>query len=255
MGAPESPADAGQLAPGTVVIGDLHLDPMGGRDVEEFVRWLDGLRGVPRLVVLGDLFDLWIGPEQTRLPGSIPVLDALKRFTWRGGVLDVVAGNRDFLLDGSFEAWTGAALRVGGFTATTPAEQRVLVIHGDELCTLDLAYQRMKRVLRARWTRAVFGALPFAVKRKLAAGVRGTSRRVVPRKPESVRAMQESTCRELARQHAARTVVCGHAHTFRDERLEDGPRWLVIDGWGGRRDALRLDRGGEWVGLEARSLA
>ena len=250
-GAVESPV---AFDAGTLVIGDLHLDPLGGTGVEAFVAWLDRLREVPRLVVLGDLFDLWIGPDPTRLAGAVPVLDGLKRLTWRGVALDVIPGNRDFLLDGSFEAWTGARLRPAGLRATSATGEAVLVLHGDELCTLDRPYQRMKRVLRTPAARRAFGGLPFALKHALATRLRGASRRVVPRKPAAVKAMQESACRAVAERHGARTVICGHAHRWRDERLDGGPRWIVIDGWGGDRDALQIDAAGEWTGRASADL-
>jgi UDP-2,3-diacylglucosamine pyrophosphatase LpxH len=62
--------------------------------------------------------------------------------------------------------------------------------------------------------------------------------------------MQESACRELAAQHRARTVVCGHAHRYRDETLADGTRWIVLDAFGGAKDVLEVGPGGELALVE-----
>ena len=53
------------------MIADLHLDvgPSGG-EAREFARFVESLRGVPRLVVLGDLFDAWVGPAQMELAAA-----------------------------------------------------------------------------------------------------------------------------------------------------------------------------------------
>ncbi|MCP3914180.1 MAG: UDP-2,3-diacylglucosamine diphosphatase [bacterium] len=223
---------------GTLVIGDLHLAPTGGAGVDAFVEWLDRLSDVPQLVIVGDLFDAWVGHEQVRLAGTIPVLDALKRLSWRGTRVDVLHGNRDFLLDGFFEAWTGAHVWPEGLVAALPDGARALVVHGDELCTEDRSYQRLKFVLRARVTKGALRRLPFFVKRRLAAGLRAASRRAVPAKPAPRKAMQENACRALAAEREVALLVCGHAHRFQDVQVEGGPRWIVLDAFGGERDCV-----------------
>ena len=57
------------LAPGTVVIGDLHLDLFDEAHAAPFAAWCAGL-DAPRLVILGDLFEFWVGRKQLRVPGA-----------------------------------------------------------------------------------------------------------------------------------------------------------------------------------------
>lgn len=236
------------LEPGTRVIGDLHLDPIGEARIAAFAAWCAALRDCPRLIILGDLFDVWVGPAQARLEGSRAVLEALAQLAARGVELEVVPGNRDFLMGPDFERAAGARLWPGGFAAQWPAGgERVLFVHGDELCTLDLPYQRMKRVLRSGPARFLAPRLPLAFARWAAARLRKRSRLAVARKRPEATEIQASACRALAAAARGSTLVCGHAHQFRDERLPDGPRWIVLDAWGGRRDVLRADSGGEWV--------
>lgn len=59
------------------------------------------------------------------------------------------------------------------------------------------------------------------------------------------KAMQADACAELARIHRAKTVVCGHAHAFRDEKLADGTRWIVLDAFGGARGVIDVGESGE----------
>lgn len=228
------------IEPGTLVIGDLHLDPLGGAEAEAFAAWLGALRGCPRLIVLGDLFETWIGRKQLRLPGSAAVIAALRACVERGTALDVIPGNRDFLLGVDFERWTGGRVHAGGLVGEF-AGGRLLVLHGDELCTKDVSFMRMKRVLHSRLARGVLPRLPFFVLRWLAGRLRAASQRAVPRKPSAEKAMQSDAARAAAAAAGADVLVVGHAHAFRDERLPGGLRWLVIDGWGGARDTLVLD--------------
>lgn len=236
------------LPSGTWVVADLHLDPAGGADVERFGTWIDRLEGVPALVVLGDLFDVWVGPAQARLAGAARALEALARLTARGTALALVPGNRDFLLGDDFERACGGEVHARGFVGRLPGTgQRVLLLHGDELCTRDRGYQRLKRVLRSAPVRWLAPRLPLAVARRAARGLRGASERAVPRKPDPEKALQPEAVRALAAAERAATLVCGHAHRFRDEVLPDGPRWLVLDAFGGPRDALRVGPAGELV--------
>ncbi len=230
------------LTGGSLVICDLHLDPVGGEVLDAFVRWVEEL-DVPTLVILGDLFDVWVGPSQGRLEGSARVLTALKGLADRETAIEIIPGNRDFLMGANFEARTGARIHPDGFVGLG-ADQRVLFVHGDELCTKDHAYQRMKRVLRSGPMRWVALHLPLSVARWAAGRIRRVSTRSVPRKPAEEKSMQADACRQFAGEAGAGTLVCGHAHVFRDEELPSGPRWIVLDGWGGDQDALRIEADG-----------
>jgi len=231
-----------KLASGSLVICDLHLDPVGGTVLDDFVAWLEALE-VPTLVILGDLFDVWVGPSQGRLAGSARVLEALRDLAARGTAIEIIPGNRDFLMGPDFEGRTGARIHPTGFVGRC-AHERVLFVHGDELCTEDHAYQRMKRILRSSPMRWIALHLPLSVARWAAGRIRGASQRSVPLKPSAEKAMQPAACSALARAFSASTLVCGHAHVFRDEELAGGPRWIVLDGWGGARDALRIGADG-----------
>jgi len=242
------PAEAAVLEPGTLVIADLHLDPAGDGRVTEFVAWLARVRAAraPALLVLGDLFDVWVGPVQARLAGASAVSSGLAELAKISRVV-VLHGNRDFLLGEAFERATGCRVFEEGYLGQLPGaegpEGRVAFVHGDQLCTRDRSYQRLKRVLRSGPVRALAPRVPYAVAGWAAGRLRGASQRAVPAKPDWEQAMQPTAVTGIARSVAARTLVCGHAHVFRDERLEDGTRWIVLDSWGGERDLLRVDEG------------
>jgi len=237
------------LEPGALAIADLHLDLEDAQSTAAFAAWLDALPAAPRLIVLGDLFEFWVGPAHARLPGARAVLEALARAVRRGTAIDLVPGNRDFLLDARFERACGARVRPAGLLAhwSTPdaRTRRALFVHGDELCTLDLGYQRLKRVLRSSPTRALASALPLSVGRAVGRRLRRASQRALERKPSAQAQQQAAAASELCARHGADLIVCGHAHAWRDERLGGGARWIVLDAFGGARDLLRLGAAGE----------
>lgn len=233
-----------ELPAGSLLIGDLHLDLERSADVESFVRWLEGLPRFPALVVLGDFFEYWIGQAQASSAGGRAVIGALSRLTAAGTALEVVHGNRDFLLDARFEQATGARVHPDGFVGRTDGGGRVLVVHGDELCTLDRGYLRLRRVLRSGAVRGLARGLPRAVAAAVARRLRRASTAALETKPAAEAEQQPEAARELARELGVTALVCGHAHRFRDEQLGEGVRWLVLDAFGGERDLLRVGPGG-----------
>jgi UDP-2,3-diacylglucosamine hydrolase len=247
------------LETGTLLVADLHLDlaPGAGEGArlerERFQAWLAGL-DAPRLVILGDLFDAWVGPAHARLDAAAEVIAGLARLTRRGTAVDVVVGNRDFLLDAHFERASGARVFPRGVLAR-PAESAGgrpwLLIHGDELCTDDQGYQRLKRVLRSRAVTWAAPRLPGAVALFAAKRLRRASVRALASKPRASAEQKPGAVRALAAAHGAELVVCGHAHSFKDER-QDGVRWVVVGAFGTSNDLLRVGAGGRLEPRETR---
>jgi UDP-2,3-diacylglucosamine hydrolase len=249
------------LAPGALFIADLHLDLLSESGCAEFPAWLGSLSRVPDLVILGDLFDVWVGPAQSRLPAAMLVLDALRSLSRRGTRIHVVPGNRDFLLDRTFEERSGARLYAEGLVArwkrADGQPERCLAIHGDLLCTLDRGYQNLRRVLRSRPLLWLAPRLPLAVGAGIGRRLRRASVQAIQEKLPEEKAMQASAARAAASAARAGSLICGHAHSAKDLRLEGGARWIVLDAFGGERDAAGIEPSGElllgsharWAGL------
>jgi UDP-2,3-diacylglucosamine hydrolase len=227
------------LPTGTVVVGDLHLDPLCEADCSRLVDWLAELEA-PCLVIVGDLFDAWVGPAHESSPGARRVLAALSLLTAEGTSVVLLHGNRDFLMGESLERATGARVAPEGLEGVLEDGTRVALIHGDELCTRDRSYQRLRSVLRSALVRSLAPRVPLAVAGAIARRLRSASVQAVAYKPRAEKEMQEEACRLAARERSAAVVVCGHAHRARDEQLSDGPRWVVLDAFGGDRDCLRV---------------
>ena len=163
----------------TFVLSDLHV-PHGGSPV---VQWLADLlqraqRARGRVLVLGDLFDSYVTPRQLQ-SGVCKDVASMFADAGRGGAqLALLHGNRDFLLGREWEDATGCAVVRGGMR-TQLAGLRALLLHGDELCVLDLPYQRAKRWLRTPFVRALARSLPLSFAESLAQRARQKSKRVI----------------------------------------------------------------------------
>jgi UDP-2,3-diacylglucosamine hydrolase len=236
-----------ELRAGARVIADLHLDLGDPESVAPFLEFLTGLRSCPQLVVLGDLFDVWVGPAQMSVGEAPRVLGALAGLAHHGTQLVVVHGNRDFLLERHFAERVGATLLPDGFVARLPDGSRMLCLHGDTLCTKDKGYQRLRRVLRSRPLLWLAPRLPYWFARALARRLRRASVRAIAAKLPDEKSIQRDAVVDAAREHRASIVLCGHAHAFRDEMVGD-VRWIVLDAFGGERGELRAGRQGVSAG-------
>src|SRR5690606_1525208 len=122
---------------------------------EQFLSFLaDEAATADALYILGDLFEYWIGDDDPD-PYYARMKAGLSQLT-RGGVpAFFMHGNRDFLVGEGFAAETGVRI------LTDPTEvvlygRRVLLSHGDALCTDDLTYQQVRRMTQdPNWRAAV----------------------------------------------------------------------------------------------------
>jgi UDP-2,3-diacylglucosamine hydrolase len=234
------------MAP-TLFISDLHLSRERPALVEAFQALLAGpVRGAGALYVLGDLFDVWLGDDQLRDPLAAGVAAALSASADAGVRVYLQRGNRDFLLGERFARAAGATLLPDAVVHPlhgTPT----LLMHGDQLCTDDLKYQRY----RAWWAdpthRRRFLALPWVARRGIGAMLRGASRRANKGKPETIMDVSDSAVAAALREHRASRLIHGHTHRpARHEHIVDdvSRERLVLADWYDRASYLRVDEQG-----------
>lgn len=222
------------LPSGSLVITDLHLDVEalatgGGPEFALLERFVAAAAGAPGLVILGDLFEFWLGPSH--VPAARPVLELLAGFP---GVVHLIPGNRDVLM-GAEVAPFGIHLHRSGFAAgpTEGGRTPLLCLHGDELCIHDRGYQRLRRTLRNPLVRGALRSLPRGLGRRLAERARSQSREAVAEKARGDLAQDRGEARRRLASAGAEALLVGHVHAFADERLPGGGRFAVLDAFDG----------------------
>jgi UDP-2,3-diacylglucosamine hydrolase len=243
-------ADRPAPTPPVVVAGDVHLSPDDPATADRFEAFLRGLPGrCATLLILGDLFDAWVGRAQAREPFARRFLDLLRGLAGAGVRIAFQAGNRDYAFDGA----DGLALDLWPDVVRTTGGGRVVVLtHGDLLCSADHRYQRMRSLLRGPVGKGALALLPYRVKAWLARGLRGLSRREVRRKPLASMGIDYGLARAWLDGYGADVLVAGHVHTGVHHRLPgDRPRdVLVLRDWSDAGGAVvRWD--GSSIALEA----
>ena len=234
-------------------ISDLHLcsaQPALTALFRQFC-WHEG-RAARAVFILGDLFDYWVHRDQAAEAPYAEILALLHGLHKQGTAVYLMVGNRDFALEADFLAQFGiialpdpALLQLG--------DQRVLLTHGDLLCSDDHRYQRFRRVIRHPMTRLTLGRLPYAWLQRIARGLRrGSSREVRAKAPAITDANPQTIVAALHGEGAfaldgATYDILIHGHTHRP-LWEQGPegRRMVLGAWDADGAQIGRWESGQW---------
>jgi len=231
---------------GTLFVSDLHLDAAYPAASAQFEVLLAGAaRGADALYILGDLFESWVGDDDDD-PERARICAALLAFSRSGVACHVCHGNRDFLLAAGFERRTGCRI-LADPTLIDLYGERVLLTHGDALCTADVAYQRLRRLVRdAGWQRR-FMRLPLPTRRLLADAARAGSRAHTGIVAAEIMDASETAVADVLRACRVRTLIHGHTHRpgVHEFDLDGTPaRRIVLGAWYEQGSCLKWDQRG-----------
>jgi len=236
----------GQRPAVTLFISDLHLDPSLPAVARQFRDFLAGpARRAETLYILGDLFEAWLGDDDPH-PGARSVVAELRRLVDSGVRCFVMHGNRDFLLGERFCRESGATLLPDRTTVDLYGE-RVLLMHGDALCTDDTSYQRLRRILRNPLVLWTLRHLGLAQRRALAQRLRAGSRAHVGTTAPEIMDVNPQAVAQAFRSAGVRTLIHGHTHRPAVHELTlDGheARRIVLGDWYTQGSALVWSRDG-----------
>jgi UDP-2,3-diacylglucosamine hydrolase len=231
----------------TLFISDLHLSPERPAIIGLFLAFLrDRAAGAEALYVLGDLFEYWIGDDAGRQPEVQPLIAALRALTRSGVPVYFMHGNRDFLLGEDFARDTGCRL-LADPTVITLYGERVLLMHGDTLCTDDAEYLRFRAMVRdPRWIQA-FLAKPIPERLAMAREYREMSKTATATKKPEIMDVNPAAVEAALRDHGVRHLIHGHTHRPAQHVLTlDGAtvRRTVLGDWYDQGSVLTCDANG-----------
>jgi len=217
----------------TLFISDLHLDPARPHIVELFTRFVAGdARQAEALYILGDLFESWIGDDDDS-PLALQIAQSLYALKQSGVRVFFMHGNRDFLLGQAYAEKAGMTLLNDPAVVEFDGE-RTLLMHGDTLCTDDVAYQEFRAVVRNPDWQNQFRARSLSERHAFAAQARAESvKHTAGAKPEIMDVNQAAVIAAMRKQRV-RTLIHGHTHRPSTHRFElDGQsaERIVLGDW------------------------
>ncbi len=132
----------------SLLISDLHLCESRPQITAAFLHFLSHTAiKADALYILGDLFEYWAGDDDINNPHHHPIIAGFKSLTDAGVKLYFMHGNRDFLISEGFCKAANITL-LPDPSLVNLYGKRVLLSHGDALCTDDLAYQAFRSQVR-----------------------------------------------------------------------------------------------------------
>jgi len=233
---------SGEATRNLAFVGDVHLD-LGDPALDDFLAFLDQLgRTCSRVVLLGDLFNLWVGQAEMEQAHHVAVSEKLAELRRHGVVVRYLEGNRDYriasryagrALDDSTEH--GLVEEFGG--------HRLFAIHGDLANVRDRQYRLWRRVSRSPAVWGLFNLLPATSRLRLAQNL---ERRMRGTNLDYKREFPEAQVRAYAEGYVTGgfdIVVLGHFHVERELEVTDpgrAGRILVLPEWKGSRRHLEV---------------
>lgn len=211
-------------------IADLHLTPERPLINAAFFRFLEHeAAGVSALYILGDFFEAWVGDDALDTPFAAELAQALRHRVNAGTAIYLMHGNRDFLLADAFCQASGVTL-IRDPTVIDLAGEKTLLMHGDTLCTDDVAYQAFRRQARDPGWQSVFLAKPLTERQALAHALRAQSEQIKADKTPEIMDANTDAVDQAMRQHGCTRLIHGHTHRPGQHLETLGERW-VLPAW------------------------
>lgn len=231
----------------SVFISDLHLAAERPHVVAAFLAFLEGPgREAERLYVLGDLFEYWAGDDELEDTLNASVAAAFAGLRAAGTAVYFLHGNRDLLVGRDFAQRSGAEL-IADPTRVDLYGTPTLLMHGDTLCTDDVAYQRFRAHARDARTQALFLSQPLALRRAQLKGLREQSESAKQAKSQDIMDVNAQAVEQVLRAAGYPRLIHGHTHRpARHVHEVDGhacERWVLPD-WYDRGGYLVCDAAG-----------
>ena len=237
----------------TLFISDLHLSAERPDITALFIRFLNHeARQAEAVYILGDLFEAWLGDDMV-LPEYVEAISSMRALSDSGVPLFIMHGNRDFLLGAEFAAMSGATL-LDDPTTIDLYGQPTLVLHGDTLCTDDVAYQQFRAMVRnPAWQQQILARTP-AERLALAKQYRELSQSETGTKAEDIMDVNQQAVEQLMGDKGIYRMIHGHTHrpAIHDFAIDtQAAERIVLGDWYEQGSVLRCDKNGcELQGLQ-----
>ena len=224
-----------------LLCSDLHLNEETKDITETFCFWLKknciltNKQDQPEwLLILGDLFDAWIGDDYLSFNKDSTPLKDLKNIFFNikeaGTSIGIMHGNRDFLLgqkicDSFYAQPLHSTVRL--VRRTSPV---ILLMHGDELCVGDTDHQQFRRIVRSKEWKSSFLKKDIEEREIIAKNMRLNSNKSKKNKLMSVMDIDDFEAEMYLKKNKAEVLIHGHTHLPGKYKLKSGKdRWVIPD--------------------------
>jgi UDP-2,3-diacylglucosamine hydrolase len=231
----------------TLFISDLHLDAERPAITTLFGQFVaNEARGADAVYILGDLFEAWVGDDDSSETGAF-VANSLRGLADSGVPVYFVRGNRDFLVGESYARRCGMTILPDPVVVMLYGKP-TLLMHGDTLCTDDVAYQQFRAQTRDPAWQRQFLSQPLPARIAFAAQARAASKAhqsglQAQGAMDAITDVSEATVAATMARFGIDTLIHGHTHRPA-VHTRDGGKRIVLGDWYEQGSVLRVDARG-----------
>ncbi|WFE68427.1 UDP-2,3-diacylglucosamine diphosphatase [Thiomicrospira sp. R3] len=229
------------------ILADVHLQPDTQHPINQAFRSFLTLWAsqADAIYLLGDLFEAWVG-DDLGLETYAQDIGAIKALSQQGVQVFIGTGNRDFLLKKAFYRATQSQA-LDDISIQTIQGTDFILLHGDQLCTDDLQYQKMRRWFHNPLIQWLFLKLPKTQRNKIGQQLRAKSATYSQQKPQQIMDVSNQAVETLLNKHPnIEHLVHGHTHRPAIHHLEINEqtktRWVLGD-WRPEARILKIENG------------
>ncbi len=191
-------------------ISDLHLDKTRPEVNKYFITYLNNIsKDVTDLYILGDLFEYWVGDDD-----PMDDLNEIRTsITMLGSKINIwyMHGNRDFLISKKICKNLNMKL-LNDPTVILKNELKLLLLHGDTLCTDDTDYQNFRSLVRSDEWQTKMLSKSLEERLSLAENLRMKSIEANVHKDEDIMDVNMREIDLLIEKYKPDIIIHGHTH-------------------------------------------
>lgn len=233
-------------------ISDLHLDEQQPGITSLLLDCLQHeAMQADQLFILGDFFEVWVGDDDDS-PYFQTIKQALKNYVDSGRQCFIMPGNRDFLIGEQFMRETGATY-LPDPSVIEYNGQRILLTHGDLMCTDDKRHQIYRSIIQHRLTKTIARFVPLSYRKKVANKLRAASRKHFLRNNEQLRDVTNKAVNNAFIKNNVDVIIHGHTHVAGVHQHIDDKKRYVLGAWHKIGHAWRLHHSFEEIRISAKS--
>lgn len=211
-------------------ISDCHLDAARPEITRAITEFLQQRATTARyLYILGDLFEVWLGDDDPA-PEHSSVIEELRQLASEVEVF-FIAGNRDFLLGQAFAQTVNLTL-LNEPHILQLGNHRVVLIHGDTLCTDDQDYQQFRSMVRSTKWQSDFLAKSLEERQRIAAQLRADSADAMTQKSFEIMDVNPQAVQDCFKANRASIIIHGHTHRPAVHQYNSDLSRIVLGDWG-----------------------
>ncbi len=192
---------------------------------------IEKYNNISAIYFLGDIFNFWINDEEIKTPRLFLLTNFLRHLPSSIKIY-FMHGNRDFLAREVFADYIHAKIIQDPYLLIVD-DKKILLSHGDILCTDDKSYQIMRKIFRNKIVQKVFFMLPVAWRLKLAQMIRRiSSSQNMPNKQEQYNEKKDvslSAIQNLHKKYSFDILIHGHTHKPSVYNYDNYKRFVLSD--------------------------